>query len=264
MKFRALIILLLVFIATSTQILFLKVDGCPFQTGDEVVFTIEGDWIGNDPETSHGSFSRGTLTGNLTLAFLLRNRTHLIMYEEKFEIIRGEFNDTFVFLYNNPNSFWQFDPLTRESLLRSTYAWMWITPNDLQLGKYVTIFNYQFFISEQMDITFENEERICYLASYEKESILPKGETRVFTINFYFDSLTGHVIEYFVTTSTYDQNDVLTDSGNYKLNLISTSVDLHLGKYFDSFSLIFFFISLLVLIFYLGLRFTSNHTRIFD
>ncbi|MHA1237429.1 MAG: hypothetical protein ACTSQ9_07210, partial [Candidatus Hodarchaeales archaeon] len=75
MKFRAFFILLLIFIATSNQILFLKIDGCPYQTGDECLFTIEGDWVGNDPETSYENFSQGTLTGNLSLAFLLRNRT---------------------------------------------------------------------------------------------------------------------------------------------------------------------------------------------
>jgi hypothetical protein len=105
MKFRALFILLLVFIATSNQILVLEVDECPFQTGDEVVFNIEGDWIGNDLKTSHGDFSQGSLTVNLTLDFIIRNKTHLIMYEEKFETICGEFNDTNVCLYNNPNSF---------------------------------------------------------------------------------------------------------------------------------------------------------------
>ena len=135
------------------------------------------------------------------------------MYEEKFEIISGDFNDTNVYLYNNPNSFWHFDPLTRKSFLLPTYAWMWITPNDLQLGKYVTIINYQFYISEQKDIIFENEGRSCYLAFYKKDRILPEGGTRVFTINFYFDKLTGHVIEYLVTTDTHDQNDVLIDSG---------------------------------------------------
>ncbi len=263
-KFRALFILLLIFIAISNQILFLKIDGCPYQTGDECLFTIEGDWLGNDPETSHGNFTQGTLTGNLSLAFLLRNRTHLIMFEEKFETICGEFNDTNVCLYNNPNSFWHFNPQTRESLLLSTYAWMWITPNNLQLDKYVTIFNYQFQISEQKDIIFENEEYRCYLATYEKESILPKGETRIFSISFYFDKLTGHVIEYLVTTDTYDQNDVLIDSGNYKMNLVSTSVNLHPERDFDSVSLIFFLISLLGLVFYLAIRLNSKKTRILD
>ena len=264
MKFRALFILLLVLIATSNQIFYHEIEKCPFQTGDECLFTIEGGWIGNDPETSYENFTQGTLTGNLSLAFLQRNRTHLILYEEKFEIICGEFNDTNVCLYNNPNSFWQFNPMTRESLLLSTYAWMWIAPDDLQLGKYVTIFNYQFYISERTGLVFDNEERSCYLVTYEKESILPKGETRVFTIDFYFDRFTGHVIEYLVTTDTYDQNDILIDSGNYKMILISTSVDLHQGSNFDSFSLILFFISLLMLIFYLGMRFTSTNARVLD
>ena len=48
--------------------------------GDELLFIIKGDWIGNDPETSYENFSQGTLTGNLSLAFLLRNSTHLIIY----------------------------------------------------------------------------------------------------------------------------------------------------------------------------------------
>jgi hypothetical protein len=129
---------------------------------------------------------------------------------------------------------------------------MWIAPKDLQLGKYVTIYNYQFYISESKDIIFENETLNCYHASYEKESTLPAGGgTRIFEINFYFDKITGHIIEYLVTTDTYDLNEVRYDSGNYKLNLVSTSMDLHPGKYFDSLSLTFFFISLLVLVFYL-------------
>ncbi|MHA1513341.1 MAG: hypothetical protein ACTSRJ_04695 [Candidatus Hodarchaeales archaeon] len=131
---------------------------------------------------------------------------------------------------------------------------MWIATSNLQLGKYVTIYIYQFYISEQHDFIFENEEHRCYLATYEKEFILPKGETRIFSINFYFDRLIGHIIEFLVTTDTYDQNNVLIDSGNCEMNLVSTSVNLHPERTFDSVSLVFFLISLLGLVFYSAIR----------
>ncbi|MHA2175954.1 MAG: hypothetical protein ACXABI_14085 [Candidatus Hodarchaeales archaeon] len=194
---------------------------CPFQTGDHIRFSIEGSWQGENSEINNG-----TLSGYLILDFLSRNDTHLLMYEEKIETISGEYNYTEINLYNNPSSFWLFNPQTRKHVLLPTYAWMWLSPQEFILESTVTIFNYEFAFQEYLDYSYANDSRTGFSLLYRKDSVLEEGGIRKISIEFTYDLNSGHVVYYLATTVTFNQFDDMVDSGNYSLRLDSTTVDL--------------------------------------
>jgi hypothetical protein len=212
-----------------------SLDFCPFQTEDELLFKIWGEWAGKDPSREHGN-----KTGELFISIIFRNKSLLRMYEKKTEVIKGQFQSSDVFLSNNPESFWSFDPKTRHGIVYDTYAWMWVAPPYMQIGRNVTIFNYPFHVTEQLEYLFNGTLHPTMKLVYVRNNILKNGDTNKIEFQFQYNLRSGHVMYYYVSSNTFYSNGSLYNSEYYTISLNRTTVDLG-NQIFYLFSSFFIF-----------------------
>ncbi|MFX0184759.1 MAG: hypothetical protein ACFE95_16875 [Candidatus Hodarchaeota archaeon] len=198
-----------------------SLDFCPFQTDDELLFKIWGEWAGKDPTLVHGN-----KTGELFISIIFRNESLLRMYEKKTELIVGQLESSNVSLSNNPESFWSFDPITRHGIFLDTYAWMWVASPDMQIGRNVTIFNYPFQATEQLEYLFNGTLYKTIKMVYVKNIVLKNGDLRIIEFQFLYALQSGHVMHYYASSNTFYANGSLYNSEYYTISLNRTTVDL--------------------------------------
>ncbi len=194
---------------------------CPFQTGDTSIFTIWGEWKGENPAQTSGNIS-----GELFIKANFRNESLLIIYEQKQEIISGIINNSNICWPNNPDSYWSYNPKTRHGIVLDTYAWMWVAPPDLQIDTNITIFNYPFLVVRKVDFPFNGSLRPTMLIIYATNSTFETGEYRLNEIHFQFDLQSGLMMYYLIQTNAYFGDGTLYDSGFYSISLNRTTIDL--------------------------------------
>jgi hypothetical protein len=199
----------------------LPLDFCPFQTKDESLFKIWGEWFGEDPDNEYDN-----KTGELFITIIFRNKSHLTMYEKKTEVVSVHFQKSNITLLNTPNSFWSFDPQTRRGIIFDTYAWMWVAPPDLRIGKNITIFNYQFRVTEQVGYYYNGTLRQTMRTIYTRNRTLSNEDHREIVYQLQYDLQSGHILYYYVSSNTFSSNGSLSTSEYYTIALNRTTIDL--------------------------------------
>lgn len=201
--------------------LILPLDFCPFQTKDESLFKIWGEWFGKDPDIEYGN-----KTGEFFISIIFRNKSHLTMYEKKTEVASVHLQKSNITLLNTPDSFWSFDPQTRRGIVFDTYAWMWVAPPDLQIGRNITIFNYQFRVTEQISYFYNGTLRQTMMTIFTRNRTLSNEDHREIVYQLQYDLQSGHILYYNVSSNTVSSNGSLSNSEYYTIALNRTTIDL--------------------------------------